>query len=320
MFMVTDVVRLRQAVLEMSADESYHLPTKGNDICLRAVKAVIATLQTSSEEKSVFCDWLVTNLNEIVERASSSSTGCLNRERLWTEYYQLQISSIFTVKWKNFLNSANAPPEGIFFQHCTKIVFDNLLKEKFPLGHDEEQQLDSEYSLTYEEENAIRYVGGYVIVALRKHEADDEMLLGLDHLTNKEVQEAAATSSSAEWVEEVNRGGLTRITEEAYQFFIALEISVRSYLTLNKAHTMDDTTRSRVKNGVFADSDVQFSWCLTGIILKIGESSAEELLEMCIDKWLTVRGHSFADSIQEMFKQQTKKGTAKAKALRKTIQ
>ena len=73
-------------------------------------------------------------------------------------------------------------------------------------------------------------------------------------------------------------------------------------------------------SGVFADSDVQFSWCLTGIIMKVGEDRAEELLEMCIDKWLTVQGYSFADSIQEVFKQQAKKGTAKAKALLKTIQ
>lgn len=83
---------------------------------------------------------------------------------------------------------------------------------------------------------------------------------------------------------------------------------------------MDDTTRSRVKSDMFADSDVQFNWYLTGIILKVGEDTAEELLEMCINKWLTIRGYSFADSIQEMFKQQAKKGTAKAKVLCKGIQ
>ena len=82
---------------------------------------------------------------------------------------------------------------------------------------------------------------------------------------------------------------------------------------------MNNTTLSRVKSGVFADSDVQFSWCLTGIIMKVGENRAEELLEMYIDKWLTFRGYSFADSIQEMFKQLAKEGTGKAKALRKTV-
>ena len=72
---------------------------------------------------------------------------------------------------------------------------------------------------------------------------------------------------------EVTRGGLTKITEEAHQFFVALEGSVRSYLTLSKAHKMDNTTISRVKSGVFADIDIQFSWCLTGIILKVGEET-----------------------------------------------
>ena len=143
--------------------------------------------------------------------------------------------------------------------------------------------------------------------------------MGLDTFI-EDTHEVAAIPTSAAWVEEVNRGGLTRITEEVHQFFVVMEGSVRSHLTLNKAHAMDNTTKSRVKQEVFADSNVQFGWCLTGIILKVGEDAAEELLEMCIDKWLTIRGHSFADSIQEMFKQQAKKGTSKAKALRKAVQ
>ena len=53
--------------------------------------------------------------------------------------------------------------------------------------------------------------------------------------------------------------------------------------------------------------------------MEVGEDRVEELLDMCIDKWLTIRGYSLADSIQEMFKQQAKEGTGKAKALRKTI-
>ena len=58
---------LRHAVMDMLIDESYQLPTKGNDICLRAAKNVAASLQTPSEETRIFCDWLITNLNKIVE-------------------------------------------------------------------------------------------------------------------------------------------------------------------------------------------------------------------------------------------------------------
>ena len=100
---------------------------------------------------------------------------------------------------------------------------------------------------------------------------------------------------------------------------MAIEASTRRHLTLKSAHRMDKATRCSVKNDVFADSDVQFSWCLTGMSLEVSEDRAEELLEMCIDKWITIRGFSFADSIQELFKQKDKKGTGKAKALCKTL-
>ena len=194
-----------------------------------------------------------------------------------------------------------------------------MLKDKYPVHHNN-QCTNLDLSFTMKKENAICYVGGYVIASLKKQEGNEELLVGLDTFIEKDTHEVAAIATSAAWVEEVNRGGLTRITEEAYQFFVAMEGSVRSHLILSKALVMDNTTKNRIKQEVFADSNVQFGWCLTGIILKVQEDAAEELLEMCIDKWLTIRGHSFADSIQEMFKQQAKKGTSKAKALRKAVQ
>ena len=42
---------------------------------------------------------------------------------------------------------------------------------------------------------------------------------------------------------------------------MAIEASTR-HLTLKSAHRMDEATRCSVKNDVFADSDVQFSWCV----------------------------------------------------------
>ena len=62
-------------------------------------------------------------------------------------------------------------------------------------------------------------------------------------------------------------------------------------------HKLNDTSRHNIKEMVFADSDVQFNWCLTGMAIEIGDERAEELLKMCIDKWITIRGFSFASSI-----------------------
>ena len=65
------------------------------------------------------------------------------------------------------------------------------------------------------------------------------------------------------------------------------------------------------------DDDVQFYWCL--LSGNMDQESADKLLEMLINKWITIRGFSFAKSIMEMYKNETKKGTQKAKALRRKV-
>jgi len=54
-------------------DESYQLPTKGNNICLSAINGALGSLQTPLEDSRIFCDWLITNLNEAVNQVCSSS-------------------------------------------------------------------------------------------------------------------------------------------------------------------------------------------------------------------------------------------------------
>ena len=54
---------------------------------------------------------------------------------------------------------------------------------------------------------------------------------------------------------------------------------------------------------LFADSDMQFSRCLTGISIEVGDASADMILEMCIKKLVTIRKFSFAKNILEMHTQ-----------------
>jgi len=111
-------------------------------------------------------------------------------------------------------------------------------------------------------------VGGYVVAALKKRSTDTEQLAGLDHLVEKDEEEIKS-SESAVWVKAVDRGGLTYIFEEAQEVFLSIEACTKAYFTFNAAHQLDDTTRHRLKNNTFADGDVQFHWCLTGVILKV---------------------------------------------------
>ena len=312
---IDDVTHVRDAVMDMMADESYHLPSETNQICLSMAKVISAELQSPSEHSVAFCSWLVNQLVQIVDQSFSSTTSQLNREKLWMCFYQLQASKMFQNKWSDYLKLLQLSNKATFFQNCTSILYDNIIKMKFPV-HDNIEPPAGEFN--FEEENAVRYVGGYVIATLKKkYQSDKEIVAGLNQLMDKSTGINKATSAT--WVQEVNRGGFMLITDQAQDAFMSIEVSTKSKMRINKAHKMDEQTRHQLQNEVFCDSDVQFNWCLTGINVNIDDETAEETLELCIDQWITVKENAFANSIVEFYKQQSKKGTEKTKALRKTL-
>ena len=169
--------------------------------------------------------------------------------------------------------------------------------------------------MTLDEENAVRYVAGFVIRAAKdklKVPNEQEILNILNSMVR--VEEASSTSTSSEdWVKSVNRGGLVQITEDAHQLFCAIEYCVRSQLHTSNMCSMDSTFRSRLTNSVLSNSEVQFRWACIG---NVDEEAGETCLEMIVHKWITIRGFSFANSVMEQYKQENKKGTAKSKSLR----
>lgn len=310
---ILDTSYLLDAALDLLADESFQLPTKGNEICISSAKSLIVDLKKPTENTEAFCKWLFTKLSDIVHAGISDHR--VNKEVLWPKLYQLQVSLEFEQKWTSHLTLIDVPVEPIFYQHYTRIIFDNLVKQKIPTR---KESTVSATQLTFEEENAIYYVGGYVIKALKEKEGDEELLHGMNHLIDKDVKSTSEISASV-WVKEISRGRLIQVTQQAQQVFVAIEMSVRTHLRVSNAHKLDETSRKKIRELVFADSDVQFYWCLTGMTFEIGDERAEELLEMCIEKWITIRGFSFANSILEIYKQDMHCGTGKAKALRKTL-
>ena len=77
--------------------------------------------------------------------------------------------------------------------------------------------------LTYEEENAIHYVGGYVIRQLKSDKANSEMIPLLEQL---EENSPVIDDPTSCWINVVNRGGLRRITNEAFKHFYDIEIII----------------------------------------------------------------------------------------------
>ena len=76
---------------------------------------------------------------------------------------------------------------------------------------------------------------------------------------------------------------------------------------------MDSAFREYLTKCILEDPDVLFHWCLIGYA---DDELGETCLNHIVDKWITIRGFSFAKSMLEMYKLASKKGTEKAKSLR----
>ena len=78
----------------------------------------------------------------------------------------MSISSSFQQAWERFLSAEQLPNEPLLYQYITDQVLELLLKSKLPAV----DQSTREYSenLTFEEQNAVQYIGGYVIRSLHQ--------------------------------------------------------------------------------------------------------------------------------------------------------
>ena len=115
-----------------------------------------------------------------------------------------------------------------------------------------------------------------------------------------------------DWVNEVDRGGLTHIADPAFQLFYSIELCMCHYFTSKNTADMDSTFLDRVTKCTIED-DVLFQWCMSG--QSEDDENANECLQKIVHKWIKVRGNLFAANMLEMFEQTNKKGTGKSKSL-----
>ena len=122
-------------------------------------------------QESFVVRWLPSSIVYIIHAVILPNCTHINKEALWPKLYQFQISTHFAEKWCLYLTSLQVPTDPVFHQHYTGIIFNNLVKQNVPSTEEKDMCVNP---LTFEEENAIRYVGGYVLKCLKEGEKDKE--------------------------------------------------------------------------------------------------------------------------------------------------
>ena len=246
----------------------------------------------------VFLQWLYDALQTILSKQ-------LHKKELWTKFHVLRSSAEFIQRWKGFLEEVGIQSKAVFIQTLASEVFEHLIGDTYVPKSVEDGNVEAHF--TFEEENAIRYMAGYVVRKLqKKFETEDiAMLIENDKST-------ILDANSAEWVNIIDRGGLVHVTDACYQLFMAIEHATRQELQLCKITKMDDSFHKHLENVLNADDDVLFNW----IMITGDETEKEEVLQEMTKLWITIRGFSFAKSIMEKYRSESKKRTAKSKGLR----
>lgn len=209
--------------------------------------------------------------------------------------------------------SINLSYELIFCQTITTRILDFVLKDKLPISEtfSTADGIDV-VCLTYEEENAVRYVGGYVVHKLAHlMQSNEEVSVALRDLIDESLDQEA--EKSEEWVGTIDRGGLAYITNAAFQCLCAIEYALRRYMNIKHAHKFDEQMKDKLMKNTGDDEDVQFHWTIVSV--EMDDAVSDTLLSLIINKWITIHGFSFANTILEMYKFQRKQGTQKSKRL-----
>lgn len=264
------------------------------EMCVVYASEISIKLENPSAHDIQFCEWLVSAL----EKAIGGDPPC--KKNLWSEFHQTRSTTEFSMAWKKFMHQCDLEDEPAFYQHVTFELFEELLSRKIA-GKETESSAQTDISLTFEEQNAIRYMSGYV---LRKVCANHNV----DFLLKTTCANEAATDSSA-WINTIDRGGLVHVTDDCFQLFLSMESAIRRKLDEKK---MTDGFCQSAETALRSDDSVLFDW----LMITGDEEEQQEILFALIKYWVNIRGHAFAKSILEKYKNDNKKSTNKSKGLR----
>ena len=292
----------KEACDSILKDEEFCACPKKSKTLKEILERLLSQLCAVEKGTVNFSNWLYSSLKRIIDGAQSERTKKIKREKLWVSFHQIRSAQDFKEKWEEFLTSQKLNADPALYQYLSSIYLKLLIDSILPIIKDV-GTIPSD--LSYEEINAIRYIGGYIIQSISK---DQSVSASTKYLIK---DEASPMSSSNEWVCCVDRGGLIHITDGFCQTLSAIEYCIRCHSTTN------EFDKKEIHDSILGDSDVLFNWCsATGMI---DEDKKGVILSLIVAKYVTIRGFSFTKSVMETYKQVSKKNTSKSKPLRKSI-
>ena len=258
-----------------------------------------------------------------------AKTSTSKYKRMWASYHSFSTGSNLMEIWSAALETpSNAPYFPLFVQLATRKVMEGAVLIVFP--KQEHRDADSSQPvLKADDEQAVRYVAGYVVLSLtKKYEKRANDSTALNYLNclgrmsenTSEGEPPTFLDYTKLWLEQINRGGLFKVNNYVFLLFQAMEVAVcRVLTTLNVSANPTISVKKYTKAAILRDPASLAHWSqILSSCPAMNSSESDDLLDEISDKWATIRGHSFAAGYIEQY-QRAKSESNKQKALRKSL-
>ena len=288
----------------------------------------------SARDKLSHVDLLILKLKAKYGRMLKTVARCklaaTRRERLWVKFHRFSIKDGMELCSQCEKRLGISGPDSFWQLIMEKEFLKSLkLSELSRSSAVSSSSADSPpvKTLTFVEENAVRYTAGYVIRKLEskysrtKHEQNSiECLRAIREMGGK-LSEQSSQSQSTQWTRLINRGGLYLVNDAVYNLFVAIEHIADEQLTsiFNQRGKGIEKVKKDKLSWICDNDDVQEMWSMVSPSTIESDDARRSLLKEIVHLWITVRGHSKAKMIKEDYKK-AKKETVKGKhSLRKDL-
>ncbi|XP_013410367.1 uncharacterized protein LOC106173704 [Lingula anatina] len=290
-------------------------------------RSVIAVLSAFKSKLVCLPEWFRDFLWEAVTAGDREALPSRQKDKVWTKFHKLRTSPDFTTKGMDFLRNTSEHSDcdelttRQAFQVLVRSSFDRVIKYREDM--DRKKMSVTKSKMTDSEQQALRYVAGYMCQKLSKKcelkSLQYAAIIKTWFRKGKPSSDGAAyLKVSRQWTEMVDRGGLCHVNDILFLFVRLLEEVVREVFSEENTffyHNHGDL-REGIMNLALQNKALMNYW----EELTAGESDKlkMDLFGMFVKLYITIRGHSFRRQLIEKY-QESVSASTKEKGLRKSL-
>ncbi len=139
------------------------------------------------------------------------------RKQIWQRFSEFTSSNDYNIMWNSLHTAMGVEGSPVLSFYITYNLFIRRWENKYPTKEPLHNKSNVLPHLTYDEQNALWYVAGYLLrqvkINLKKRKASDDILAMIESLEDKEISDTNDDGKeeildSRKWFDLINRGGL----------------------------------------------------------------------------------------------------------------